>query len=71
MAQIAMHVAHDGLPPQLKALTKLPELALLVELLFATLRRDPAERPTATVVKTKLQRIASSLGSLPWPIDAR
>jgi hypothetical protein len=71
MAQIAMHVAHDGLPPQLKALTKRPELALLVELLFATLRRDPAERPTAAVVKTKLNRLAGDLASQPWPIDAR
>jgi len=71
MAQIAMHVAHDGLPPQLKALTKRPELALLVELLFATLRRDPAERPTATVVKTKLTRLSGALASLPWPIAAR
>jgi hypothetical protein len=66
-----MHVAHDGLPPQLKALTKRPELALLVELLFATLRRDPAERPTATVVKNKLKRLGGALASLPWPIDAR
>ena len=71
MAQIAMHVAHDGLPPQLKALTKRPELALLVELLFATLRRDPAERPTAAVVRTKLTRLGGALASLPWPIDAR
>jgi serine/threonine protein kinase len=70
MAQIAMHMAHDGLPPQLKALTKRPELALLVELLFATLRRDPAERPTAAVVQTKLKRLAPALASLPWPIEA-
>ncbi|HEX3345410.1 MAG TPA: serine/threonine-protein kinase, partial [Polyangiaceae bacterium] len=69
MAQIAMHLAHDGLPPQLKALTKRPELALLVELLFATLRRDPAERPSAAVVNKKLKRLASGLASLPWPID--
>jgi serine/threonine protein kinase len=71
MTQIAMHVAHDGLPPQLKALTKRPELALLVELLFATLRRDPAESPTAATVRTKLTRLAPTLASLPWPIDAR
>jgi hypothetical protein len=71
MTQIAMHVAHDGLPPQLKALTKRPELALLVELLFATLRRDPAERPTAATVRTKLMRLAPALASLPWPIDVR
>jgi serine/threonine protein kinase len=70
MTQIAMHVAHDGLPPQLKALTKSPELGPLVELLFATLRRDPAERPTAAVVRKKLARIAPSLISLPWPIAA-
>jgi serine/threonine protein kinase len=69
MTQIGLHLAHDGLPPRLKALTKRPELALLVELLFATLRRDPAERPSATVVNTKLKRLAGALASLPWPID--
>jgi hypothetical protein len=71
MAQISMHVAHDGLPPALKALTKRPELALLVELLFSTLRRDPADRPAAAVVRTKLARLADELAPLPWPIDAR
>ncbi len=71
MAQISMHVAHDGLPPALKALTKRPELALLVELLFSTLRRDPAERPTAAVVRAKLAKLAGELALLPWPVDAR
>jgi serine/threonine protein kinase len=71
MAQISMHVAHDGLPPALKALTKRPELALLVELLFSTLRRDPAERPAAAVVRAKLAKLAGELAPLPWPVDAR
>jgi hypothetical protein len=70
MAQIALHLAHDGLPPQLKALTRFPELAPLVELLFSTLRWDPADRPTATRVRAKLSKIVPLLAHLPWPLDA-
>jgi serine/threonine protein kinase len=70
MTQITMHLAHDGLPRQLKALTKRPELALLVELIFSTLRRDPAERPTAARARKKLSQIAPALALLPWPLGS-
>src|SRR6202044_1671926 len=61
VAQIALHLAHDGLPPGLKQLTSRPELALLVELLFTTLRRDPAERPSAARLRKKLGQIVPAL----------
>jgi len=75
MAQIAMHLAHDGFPAPLKALAAHPKLsgsALsgLVELLFAALRRDPGERPTAAAVRKELTRLAPALSKRPWPIDA-
>jgi eukaryotic-like serine/threonine-protein kinase len=70
MAQVALHVAHDGFPPSLRALTKRPKLAPLAELLFSTLRRDPANRPAAADVRRELARLAPQLAHLPWPIDA-
>jgi hypothetical protein len=69
MAQIAMHIAHDGFPSPLRALTKRPELAGLVELLFAALRREPRERPTAAAVRKELSRLSPALGRTAWPIE--
>src|SRR5262249_44307377 len=57
MAQVAMHLAHDGFPPQLRALAARPDAASIAELLFATLRRDPRERPTASAVRKELSRL--------------
>jgi hypothetical protein len=71
MALIASHVAHDGFPPPLRALANREELGPLVELLFSTLRRDPANRPAASAVRKELARMAPALARLPWPIDAR
>jgi hypothetical protein len=70
MAQIALHVAHDGFPPPLRALAQRSELAPLAELLHATLRRNPADRPTATAVRKELSRLTPALARLPWPMDA-
>lgn len=70
MAQIAMHVAHDGFPDPVRALAKRPGLAPLTEFLFATLRRDPRDRPTAAAARSELKRIAPALARWKWPIDA-
>jgi eukaryotic-like serine/threonine-protein kinase len=68
MAQIAMHVGHDGFPPPLRALAKLTSLAPLAELLFSTLRRDPSDRPTVTAVRKEFGRIAPALARSAWPL---
>jgi hypothetical protein len=68
MAQIAMHVSHDGFPEALRALSKRPGLAPLGELLFSTLRRSPADRPAAGAVRKELARVAPSLARAPWPL---
>jgi hypothetical protein len=68
IAQISMHVAHDGFPLPLKALAKRVEIAPLTELLFATLRRDPRDRPTAADVRKGLTRLTPALSRLPWPL---
>jgi serine/threonine protein kinase len=69
MTQIGLHVAHDGFPPPLKALAKRPALAPFAEILFATLRRNPADRPTAEAVRRDLARVAPALSRLKWPVD--
>jgi hypothetical protein len=71
VAQVALHVAHDGFPEPLRALAKIHELAPVTELLFTTLRRRPAERPTATSVRKELIRVAPTLSRAPWPVDAQ
>jgi hypothetical protein len=70
MAQIAMHVSHDGFPPPLRALAGRAELAPLAELLFSTLRHDPAHRPSAALVRKELSRIAPALTRAAWPLGA-
>jgi hypothetical protein len=67
IAQISMHVAHDGFPPPLRMLAKSIALPSLTELLFSTLRRNPCDRPTAAAVRKELSRIAPELAALRWP----
>jgi hypothetical protein len=63
-----MHIAPDGDPPPLKKLADLPTNAALGELLHATLRRDPAHRPTARAVRAKLSELAPELSRRAWPV---
>jgi serine/threonine protein kinase len=70
MAQIAGHIAHDGFPPGLKALASRPGCAGVAEWLFAALRREPNERPTAASMRKELARLAPQIKGLSWPIDA-
>jgi hypothetical protein len=66
--QISRHIAHDGLPPLLRDLAQNRRLAGLVEVLFATLRRDPRNRPTATRLRHELRYIAPDLARMRWPL---
>jgi hypothetical protein len=68
--QIGRHLTHDGLPPMLRGLGENKKLGNLVECLFATLRRDPRNRPTATKLRQELQRLTPDLGRLKWPLGA-
>jgi hypothetical protein len=70
VAQIGLHVAHDGLPAPLAELGQRPGLKPLVELLQATLRRDPRKRPTAPDVRALLRRVAPEVAKLSWPLGA-
>jgi hypothetical protein len=70
MGQIALHVGHDGFPPAVRAMSRHGQLNPLSELLFKTLRRSPADRPTAAAVGKELARLAPALARLSWPIQA-
>jgi hypothetical protein len=44
-------------------------MAPLAELLFWTLRRDAAIRPSAAQVREDLNRLAPQFASLKWPLS--
>jgi serine/threonine protein kinase len=69
LAQVSMHIAHDGFPPLLKELASRVGMAPLAELLFWTLRRDAAIRPSAAQVREDLNRLAPQFASLKWPLS--
>ena len=69
-AQIAHHISHDGLPPLLRSLGGDRKLASLVEVLFATLRRDPRNRPPVPRLRQELRRLGPALSRLAWPLGS-
>ncbi|MFO0617076.1 MAG: serine/threonine-protein kinase [Polyangiaceae bacterium] len=71
VAMISAHITHDGLPPRLRELSQNPKLQPFVELLFATLRRDPASRLKAPEVRGALRGVAKALEGAAWPIEVK
>jgi hypothetical protein len=70
MSQMAMHLAHDGFPPRLKEFSTKTGMTDLAELLFWTLRRDPASRPKVDRVREDLRKIAVKFLGRKWPLVA-
>jgi serine/threonine protein kinase len=70
MALISMHVAHDGDPPALRALSGRRAMRPVVEFLASALRREPKRRLTASALRRDLSRLAPLLAGSPWPLDA-
>ena len=68
LAQIALHVAHDGNPPSVKALLARPDTKALGELLYAALRREPRQRATAVQLRAQLRALKPRLATAKWPI---
>ncbi len=68
LAQIGLHLAHDGFPPLLRAFSESRSTSTLAEILFSTLRRDPDDRPTATALRKELARAAVALSGAAWPL---
>ncbi len=71
LALIAAHVSHDGMPPHLAELASNPDARVLVELVRASIARDPRRRPTASQLREYLRRAGPSLSALSWPVAAR
>ena len=67
VAQISMHLTHDGFPPQVRALIANPEIAPLAEVLAATLRRDPRQRPSAEALRRDIRSVISMVEDVEWP----
>lgn len=68
VAQITMHLTHDGFPDLIQALAKHPEAGPLAEALAPTLRRDPRNRPSADVVRRELRSAWSMVEDASWPV---
>jgi hypothetical protein len=69
MALISAHLAHDGLPPPLRAFASRVGFGPLGELIFWTLRRDPALRWTVGKVREAMRALAPQFTSLKWPLS--
>ncbi len=67
---VSSHVAHDGLPPRLRDLTRDPRFVPLGELLFAALRRLPQNRLSVGELRSKWEQCAARLAKLDlsWPL---
>jgi serine/threonine protein kinase len=68
LAQIALHVAHDGNPAQVKALLGRPETKGLGELLHSALRREPKQRATVPQLRDRLRSIGPRVATVKWPL---
>jgi serine/threonine protein kinase len=68
VAQIALHVGHDGSPAPLRALTANPEIGPLAEVLAHALRRDPRHRPSAEQLRRDIRSVASMVEDAAWPV---
>jgi hypothetical protein len=67
VAQITMHVAHDGSPEPMRALMANPAVSALAEILVPTLRRDPRRRPTAQALRSEIRAAWAELEQARWP----
>jgi hypothetical protein len=68
LAQIALHVSHDGYPPAVKALKSKPETAAIAELLHSALRREPKDRSTASELRDDMRALGPKIARLKWPL---
>lgn len=71
VALMTQHVSHDGWPPALVEMARLPELKALAVVLAACLRRDPRHRPRAQDTRMALRAAVQNgrLGQLSWPFQ--
>jgi len=70
VAQIAMHIQHDGSPAPMKSLAAHADVAPLADVLSRALRRDPRLRPSAAELRREIRSVASMVSDASWPVGA-
>ncbi len=65
---VSQHLAHDGLPPKLRAFSRDSRFTPIAELLFAALRRDPRSRISMSVLRAELARTLARVKNMAWPL---
>jgi serine/threonine protein kinase len=68
VAQVAMHLAHDGMPPPVKRLAGDEKFGPLGEMLFNVLRRDGRSRMSVADTRRTLAGVRKKLEATPWPL---
>lgn len=68
VAQITMHVSHDGFPQPMRELVANPDVGPLAEVLVPSLRRDPRQRPTADKLRKDLRAVWPLVENAKWPV---
>jgi hypothetical protein len=68
VAQIGMHLGHDGRPKPVEELVGNPEIGPLIEALIPSLRRDPRNRPSAEQLRQDLRATWSLVEDAVWPV---
>lgn len=69
LAVVANHLAHDGVPPGILALSRSPRTQELAELLCSALRSDPHKRIGIAELREALKRLSRRLEKEAWPLD--
>jgi serine/threonine protein kinase len=70
MAQITMHLTHDGMPPPLREMSQRPQTAAVAEVIHSALRHDPRARPGVSVLRERLAALGAKLEREAWPLVA-
>jgi hypothetical protein len=70
LAVVSSHLAHDGWPEKLAALSTHPSAARVAPMLGACLRRDPALRPSAKDLRVFFQNEMPHVAHAAWPLRA-
>ncbi len=68
LALMASHFEHDGKPEGVQKLCDHPKTAAIGEWLSSSLRRSPKDRATIEQLREGLQKLATEIGALPWPL---
>jgi eukaryotic-like serine/threonine-protein kinase len=70
VAIISAHITHDGLPPPIEAMSRVPALQPMASFLYNCLRYDPDSRASMARLRKELAQLRPGLEALPWPIRA-